>query len=269
MMQIEELQTRLKELGFDPGPIDGLYGIKTLTALKAFQASRGLAVDGIVGPLTRRALAKPIDAARSLTAQQLADACHIHLATARIWLEPLRAAMARFEINTPARAAAFLAQISHESQRFSRGRENLYYTSKERLLAVFGKRIRPEEAITFMRNPIDLANRVYANRYGNGNEASGDGWRYRGGGPIGLTFRDNYRTCGEAIGFPLESQPDIIQEPHIGALSAAWFWKTHGCNELADRGRFDEITQRINGGQNGAEDRRAMWASAKSALMAA
>jgi putative chitinase len=202
----------------------------------------------------------------ALTARQIAEACHIKPAAAAPWVEPLNAAMARFDIDTPARAAMFLPQIAHESQRFTRGRENLYYTTEKRLLSIFGKHIRPAEARRFLRNPEALANRVYANRYGNGNEASGDGYRYRGGGPLGLTFRGNYRLCGAEIGFPLEERPELIERKDVGALAAAWFWWANGCNALADQGKFESITRRINGGQNGAEDRAALWASAKAAL---
>jgi putative chitinase len=209
-----------------------------------------------------------------LTPQQLADATHVSRALAERWLGPIHFAMAKFSIHTPARAAAFLPQISHESQRFSRGRENLYYTTAERLLDVFGKRIQPKEAKRFLRNPQGLANRVYALRNGNGSESSGDGWRFRGGGLIHLTGRRNYRNCGIDIGMPLEIRPELIEQPEAAALSAAWFWASNGLNALADAGRFDAICDRINlgretrkiGDSNGYEDRLELWASAKRAL---
>jgi putative chitinase len=272
-LNIKDLQSRLKALGFYAGLVDGVYGPVTRSAVITFQESRGLKTDGIVGPITQAAL-KYQDAPFRLKAQQLADAAHINLALASSWLGPVTAAMDRFEINTSQRAAAFLANLSHESQRFSRGRENLNYTTVDRLLEMFGKRIKPEEAKRLLRNPEVLANRVYANRHGNGDEASGDGWRYRGGGPIGLTFLDNYRACEEATGLPFVRHPEIIEQPEAGMLSAGWFWHTNGLNALADAGKFDAICDHINlghetrkvGDSNGYADRLALWKSAKQAL---
>lgn len=213
----------------------------------------------------------------TLTAQTLADACHMKPADAAPWVEPLNAAMARFGIDTRQRAGMFLANLSHESQRFTRPRENLNYTTAERLLAVFRGRIHPGEASGFLRNPRKVANRVYANRIGNGSEASGDGWAYRGGGPIGLTFRGNYRECGAAIGFDLETHPELIERPDVGALAAAWYWHDAGLNNWADRGDFDAVCDCINlghrtakqGDSNNFGDRLALWESAKVALRGA
>jgi putative chitinase len=209
-----------------------------------------------------------------LTAQTLAEACHIKPADAAPWVEPLNLAMARFEITTPARVAMFLPNLAHESQRFRRGRENLYYTTTARLLDMFGRHVTQAEAPRFLRQPEKLANRVYANRLGNGPESSGDGWRFRGGGPIGLTFRRNYRLCGADIGFTLEEQPELIERKDVGALAAAWFWWTNGCNAMADAGKFDAICDAINlghqtkkvGDSNGYQDRLALFASAKTAI---
>jgi putative chitinase len=272
-LNITELQSRLKSLGFYAGLIDGVYGPVTRSAVITFQEARGLKADGIAGPITQAALNYQ-DAPFRLTVRQFADATHIDLKTAEKWFGPVTSAMARFEINAPARAAAFLPNLSHESQRFSRGRENLNYTTVDRLLEMFGTRIQPEEAKRFLRNPQGLANRVYANREGNGPEASGDGWRFRGGGPIGLTFRNNYRACEQATGLPFESHPEIIEQPKAGMLSAAWFWYANGLNALADAGKFDAICDRINigretkriGDSNGYQDRLSLWESAKRAL---
>ena len=154
----------------------------------------------------------------------------------------LDAAMRRFEIATPARMAAFCAQLAHESGQLQRWTENLSYRW-ERLRQVFPKYFPSDaEARPFDRKPERIANRVYANRMGNGPEASGDGWRYRGRGPIQLTGRDNYRACGQGIGVDLIADPDLLVTPEPGCLAAAWFWARNGLNALADAGDFVTIT---------------------------
>jgi predicted chitinase len=124
-------------------------------------------------------------------------------------VDALDAAMRRFEIDTPPRMAAFSAQLAHESGQLQRWAENLSYRW-ERLRQVFPKYFPSDEAARpFDRKPERIANRVYANRMGNGPESSGDGWRYRGRGPIQLTGRDNYRACGQGIGVNLAADPDL------------------------------------------------------------
>ena len=124
----------------------------------------------------------------------------------------------------------------------------------------------------YERNPEKLANYVYALRLGNGDEASGDGWRYRGRGLIQTTGRSNYRATGVALTQPLEAQPELLRTPGMAALSAAWFWKSHGLNELADVGGagddedFETISIRINGGRAGLDSRKAYWEAAKDAI---
>jgi putative chitinase len=176
----------------------------------------------------------------------------------------LDAAMRRFEIVTPARMAAFCAQLAHESGQLQRWTENLSYRW-ERLRQVFPKYFPSDaEARPFDRKPERIANRVYANRMGNGPEASGDGWRYRGRGPIQLTGKDNYRACGQGIGVDLVDDPDRLATPEPGCLAAAWFWARNGLNALADAGDFVTITRRINGGLNGLAERREFWERAKA-----
>ena len=178
-------------------------------------------------------------------------------------LDALDAAMRRFEIDTPSRMAAFTAQLAHESGQLQRWTENLNYRW-ERLRQVFPKYFASDsEARAFDRKPERIANRVYGNRMGNGPEASGDGWRYRGRGPIQLTGRDNYRACGSAIGVDLVEDPDLLATPGPGCLAAAWFWARNGLNALADAGDFVTITRRINGGLNGLAERREFWEQAK------
>jgi putative chitinase len=189
------------------------------------------------------------------------------------WVAPLNDAMARFEINDARRAAAFLAQIAHESNELRSLTENLNY-SVAGLMNTWPKRF-PTVAVAeqYARNPEKTANFVYALRLGNGDADSEDGWRYRGRGLIQLTGRGNYRTAGTALGLTLEDNPDQLAQPEAAALSAAWFWKSHGLNELADDSNpangdedFETISIKINGGRAGLDSRKAYWAKAKSAL---
>ena len=114
------------------------------------------------------------------------------------------------------------------------------------------------------RNPEQIANIAYGKRMGN--TAPGDGWEYRGRGLIQITGRANYMACGEALGLDLIAHPELLEKPQHACMSAAWFWATNALNTLADAGKFDAITQRINGGQNGAADRQALYAMALRVL---
>ncbi|MDR6517512.1 putative chitinase [Variovorax paradoxus] len=166
---------------------------------------------------------------------------------ARVFLPHLIAACDRFEIDTPRRMAAFIGQYSHETSGFTRLEENLYYTDPARIAQMFSTLREVEKARAFTRQPKALANRVYANRNGNGSEASGDGWNYRGRGLPHLTGRGNYRAAGSALGLPLEQNPDRVAEPQAAVLVGAWYWKANGLNALADRWQLDAITRGING----------------------
>jgi putative chitinase len=164
----------------------------------------------------------------------------------------------KFAINTPLRLAHFLAQCGHESGGFKLVTENLNYGAKG-LLGVFKKYFPTEgEALKYERKPELIANRVYANRMKNGDEASGDGWRFRGRGYIQLTGRDNYTRFGLAINEDIPSKPDLVATKYP-LLSAAWFWSTNSLNTLADKGDTDAdvtaITRRVNGGTIGLSDR--------------
>jgi len=189
------------------------------------------------------------------------------------WIDVLNEALASFEINTTGRIAAFLAQIAHESAELNRLLENLNY-SAQGLLATWPKRFASlEVARQFERNPQRIANHVYANRMGNGDLASGDGWKYRGRGVIQLTGRGNYRAVGKAIGLPFETDPDLLLQPGPAAQAAGYFWKSRGLNELADDRNDDNddedfvsITVRINGGRAGLADRRRYWERAQAVL---
>ncbi len=187
------------------------------------------------------------------------------------WYEPLCNAMELYEINTDDRVAAWLAQAAHESSGFRRLSENLNY-SAEGLRRVFPKYFTVAQAQTYAHKPEAIANRAYASRMGNGNEASGEGWFYRGRGPFQLTGRDNYYDFGGSIGVDLVIAPQLVSDHYsYGALSAAWFWKTRGCNELADAGDFFTISKRINGvglngKPNGYDDRLAWLERTREAI---
>ncbi|EPA95456.1 glycoside hydrolase family 19 protein [Pseudomonas sp. G5(2012)] len=198
---------------------------------------------------------------------------------AGIFVPALNRAMARYDISTPGRQAAFLAQVGHESGQLRSLSESLYYKDAERVAQMFkygfdlnhNGRVDPAEvefAKGYLRNSEKLANRVYGGRYGNGPEASGDGYKYRARGLIGITFRDNYRLCGKALGLPLVEQPELLEQPEYAALSAAWFWWDRGLNDKADLGLFDGISSVINGGGNGRAERRELLATAKAVLCA-
>lgn len=212
-----------------------------------------------------------------LTLPQFQRAAGLSPVMAQRWFEPFSNAAAEFQINTPARLSAFIAQTGHESTSFSRLSENLYYTDAERVARIFRSGfdtnkngvIEPAEvafALAYTRNPEKLANRAYAGRGGNGDEASGDGWRYRGRGLIQVTFRDNYFRCGKALGLDLIATPDLLLEYVNAARSAAWYWQTNSCNELADKGDFLAVTRRINPPAEGQADRLARLEVARAAL---
>jgi putative chitinase len=189
------------------------------------------------------------------------------------WLPPLNEALKRFTITSPQRAAAFLAQVAHESGQLNRLVERLGYTAK-RLMEVWPNRFPTlEKAGIYAGNPEKLANYIYAKRLGNGDESTGDGWRYRGRGLIQLTGRGNYVTAGSAIGLALEKFPELLEQPMGAALSAAWFWSSRGLNELADDRNDDDdtedfvkITVTINGGRAGLSERMRYWETAKTVL---
>ena len=165
-------------------------------------------------------------------------------------------AASEWGINTDQRAQMFLAQIAHESAGFTSYEENLNY-SADRLLQIFPKYFTGANVADYSRQPRKIASRVYAGRMGNGDEASGDGWSYRGRGLIQLTGLTNYRQASMGLATDFVIAPDLVEIPDMAALVAAWYWNTRGCNELADANDFTGITKRINGGLNGLNDRLA------------
>lgn len=187
-------------------------------------------------------------------------------ARADVYAEPLTEAMKQFDINTPQRQAAFLSQLGHESGHLSAVSENLNY-SAEALVRTWPKRFPSTEvAEQYARQPEKIANRVYANRMGNGPEDSGDGWQYRGAGLIQLTGKENHLACAMFFQLPLDRVGDWLRTPVGAALSAAWFWKANNLNRLADEGDQVKLTMRINGGTNGLAERLALYEIAKEVL---
>jgi predicted chitinase len=180
-------------------------------------------------------------------------------------IDALNTAMGRHDINTPLRVSHFLAQVVHESAHMKATVENLNY-SAEGLLRVFPKYFKTAgQASVYARKPEKIANRVYGGRMGNGDEASGDGYRYRGRGLIQLTGKTNYKAFSNWIGEDLVANPDAVAD-RLAAHSAVFYWATNGLNALADTDNLAAVTKRINGGLIGFADRRLLLEKAKRAL---
>jgi putative chitinase len=195
-------------------------------------------------------------------------AAGIPAAQAQTFEAPLQATCVRFGIDTPARMAAFVAQCAHESRNFTALEEGLFYRSADRIRAIFPSRV-PSLAVAqpLVGNPQALANCVYAGRNGNGDEASGDGFRYRGRGLIQLTGRSNYERAADALARDYVATPDLVAAAEDACLTAGWFWDTGNLNALADAGRFDAITRAVNGpAMAGADERRELFERALTAF---
>jgi putative chitinase len=167
----------------------------------------------------------------------------------------------KYQINTPLRLCHFLAQCAHESADFKHVSENLNY-SLEALMRVFPKYFTIENVESYVHQPVEIAARVYANRMGNGDEASLEGWFYRGRGYIQLTGKDNYKAFDATVSDNVVINPEIVATVYP-LESAAWFWNSHKLNEVADQGAdqnvIAEITKKINGGYNGLENRHKLF----------
>lgn len=182
-------------------------------------------------------------------------------ALAGTWEALNEIAVPKADLSSSTRLCYFLAQCGHESAGFSRLQENLNYTSAGRICAVWPSRFKSKvDAIPYISNPQKLANRVYAGKYGNGDERSGDGWRYRGRGWIGLTFANNYRRFFEWAGMPGDTNPDFVATVTGAALSSAWYWTANEINPLCDEGDFVGVTKKINPPLAGLDDRERLLA---------
>ena len=183
-----------------------------------------------------------------------------------MWAALLSDILPQYKINTSIRVAQFIAQTGHESAHYNVLRENLNY-SAEALRKVFGKYFPTDDfAKTYARQPEKIANRVYANRMGNGNEASGDGWLYRGRGIIQITGKNNYRMCSMYLfgDDRLLQDPGLLLEPEYALRSACWFWLANDINRVAEDVRT--ATRIINGGTHGLADREQLYAKALKVL---
>ncbi|PYS24065.1 MAG: hypothetical protein DMF72_07075 [Acidobacteria bacterium] len=273
---VQDLQQKLKDLGFDPKGVDGTFGPGTLAAVIAFQKSKGLQTDGMVGPATMAAL-------QSAGANATADvggegsggsagasaASATPAATGRLNLGGLSgklpdaviaqipATAAEFGITTNLRLAHFLAQCGVESVGFTATVENLNY-SAQRLLQVFPKYFKNVDVNAYARNPQKIGSRVYANRMGNGDEASGDGFKFRGRGYIQLTGKNNYTSFSKFVGEDCVANADLVATKYPLA-SAAFFFNSNNIWAICDRGANDatvtSVTKAVNGGTNALPER--------------
>ena len=171
------------------------------------------------------------------------------------WVPALNDTFAKFGIATVKQQAAFIGQCGHECGNFKTLTENLNYRA-ETLMKLWPKRFPTLEfAKQYEKNPTKIANSVYANRMGNRDEASGDGFRFRGRGCIQLTGHSSYFHAGKACGVDFVMNPDLVATPEYAAMTAGWFWSTHGCNPLAETEDWIALTKKINGGTIGLDDR--------------
>lgn len=197
-------------------------------------------------------------------------------ATANTWLLYFQVVLPAFGITTNQRLAAFLSQVGVESNSLTTLSENLNYSAEglantwpvryaskslitKAYIKKLGKYTPNKKAIQLARNPQGIANHCYANRMGNGDETSGDGWKFRGRGLKQLTGRDNYTRASKALGLDLVNNPDLLLEPGYAIISACWFWDYNNLNRFADKQDIVGLTKAINGGTNGLTRRQKLY----------
>jgi putative chitinase len=268
--EVTDLQQRLKDLGFDPKGVDGFFGPGTRAAVIAFQQSKGLQADGIVGPATQAALpagggtaaasagggASAGSAITSAAAAATAPVTGLNLAgmTGKLPAEVIAQipeTASKFSITTNLRLAHFLAQCALESTDFTATVENLNY-SAQRIPQVFKKRFKGVDPAPFAHNPEKLGNFVYSNKNGNGDVASGDGFNFRGRGYIQLTGRNNYTSFSNFVGEDCVANPDLVATKYPLA-SAAFYFSSNNIWAICDKGADDATVRRVSVAVNGAD----------------
>ena len=256
---------KLQELlGVD---VIGKFGPKTEAAVKGWQSANGLTADGIVGDATWAKMFQTTGVvynSPSITTQPVVQNSAFNLGKLKghipqAVIDQIPDTAARFGITTTLRLAHFLAQCGHESGGFKAVQENLNYGAKG-LLSIFKKYFKTiAQATAYERKPEKIANLVYANRMGNGNEASGEGFKFRGRGFIQLTGKENYKSFDATVPEDIIAQPELVATKYPLA-SAAFFFKKNNLWSICDKGNSPEVvtlvTKRVNGGTIGLADRQ-------------
>jgi putative chitinase len=238
---------------------DGIFGFKTEKAVMKWQSEEGLLADGVVGLKTWSSLqcAFPEEVTLNTGEPTPEDVKKLEGLLSKVLLKDLSLAILSFEISSNLRLAHFLAQCAHESGGFKKVEENLNYSEK-RLLQVFPRYFSRGSAIECERNPQKIASKVYANRMGNGDEMSGDGYRYRGRGFIQLTGKDNYSIFRTFVKENIVLKPELVATKYA-LTSAAFYFQKNNLWKVCDLGATDKVvakvTKIVNGGQNGLVDR--------------